>query len=283
MPPIQKFCECKPFIRFAQRLRVTAGRRAFLHLTAYDNRLFYCASGSGSIEIGGQTYEIKKGALMLWNAGNEYSLYTDNEMELLGCNFDYGWGHSYLAAPIPPASTNFDEKSIIERVAFSDAPCLSSVIYLNNMHLCERPLEQIYDEFTKRLAFCNEKMSAAFYSILCDIVREATFALSARGKKSKIEEILLYISEHYHEDITNTILGREFGYHPNYINHLVVQHTGMSLHKYLLNTRINRAIDMLQTTDKPVSVIAGEVGFSDYNHFLKYFKQATGYTTKAFR
>jgi YesN/AraC family two-component response regulator len=37
------------------------------------------------------------------------------------------------------------------------------------------------------------------------------------------------------------------------------------------------------TTDMLVSDIAERVGFKDYNHFLKYFKKNTGYTTRSFR
>lgn len=284
MSAVMKFCDMKPFIRYAQCLEVKAGRRAFLSLTAYDNRLFYCKSGSGEITVDGQVYDIRKGSLIFWRAGSDYSLYTDSDMVLLGCNFDFTLEHAFLSAPIPPSkSSEFNRKSIVETVHFEDAPCFSSVVYLNNMHLIERRLSEIHGEFLKHLAFYNERMSALFHSVLCDVLRETIFSTASSGKKSVIDEILLYVSENYKEELNNATLGRQFGYHPNYINHLVVQHTGMSLHKYLLTARINRAIDLLQTTDMPVSLIATEVGFSDYNHFLKYFKQATGYTTKAFR
>lgn len=42
-------------------------------------------------------------------------------------------------------------------------------------------------------------------------------------------------------------------------------------------------MELLQNTDMPVAEISEQVGFADYNHFLKYFKRVTGYTTKAFR
>lgn len=285
MQTILNFCDTLPFVRYAQRLTVTCSSN-FSSLTAYDNRFFYCLSGNGFININGNTYPIKKGTLMLWPAGLEYDLCAEKEqyMELLGCNFDYTKEHSFLSAPIPPAKANFSERDILERITFSDAPCLSGVIHLNNMHLVEPIALQIFDEFTKHFALFRESMSALFLKILCEVVRESQFlADGANLKRQKVQEILAFVSENYQEELTNSVLGERFGYHPNYINHLVVQHTGMSLHKYLLGIRINRAIDLLQTTDMPVSLISSEVGFADYNHFLKYFKQATGYTTKAFR
>ena len=285
MPTSLQFCDIKPFIRYAQRLSVSDCSN-FSSLTAYDNRFFYCLTGKGHIIIDGKDYPMQKGTLILWGAGVPYDILVDKgeEMELLGCNFDYTQEHSFLAAPIPPAHDSFNEKDILERIFFSDAPCLSSVVYQKNMHLVESTAAEIFDEFTKHFSFFRESMSALFLKILCAIVREEIFSAdSVNRKRQKVQEILAYISENYRLELTNRTLGEKFGYHPNYINYLVVQHTGMSLHKYLLGIRINRAIDLLQTTDIPVSTISAEVGFSDYNHFLKYFKQATGYTTKAFR
>lgn len=277
------FGDIKPFIRYAQRLTVTK-KSNFLSQTAYDNRFFYCIGGSGSVKIDGQNYPLQKGTLMLWRSGIKYDIFCENEMELVGFNFDYTQQNAHLSAPIPPARNDFDETAVLEHFSFGDTPCLNGVVYLNNMHLVEKQAVAIFEEYRRRLSLFETKTSALFVSLLTDIVRESALdSDNIRRSKSKVEEILIYISEHYSEEITNTALGEIFSYHPNYINHLVVQHTGMSLHKYLLSYRINRAIDLLQSTDLTVVMIAEKVGFTDYNHFLKYFKQVTGRNTKDFR
>ncbi len=279
------FSEIKPFIRYSQKLNITPQSR-FLALTAYDHRFFFCADGHGYIDIDGTRYPMNKGCVLIWQAGLKYNIVceSDETMLLLGFNFDYTQNGSLLRAPIPPSGSDFDEASILERLFFTDTPCLNSVVYLNNMHLLEKDIRQICDEYICHRSFYDVKTSALFTSILTEIVRDCMLeGDNIRRSKNKVEEILHYIAQHYNEEVTNRDLGSIFGYHPNYINHLVVQHTGMSLHKYLLSYRINRAIEMLQTTDLPVSEISEQVGFCDYNHFLKYFKRSTGYTTKAFR
>lgn len=279
------FANIKPFIRFAQTLRVNE-RSNFHDCTAYDNRFFYCAEGEGTITIEGKDYPISKGCAVLWRAGLCYDLRADKgqEMCLLGCNFDFTQEHSFLTAPIPPAFKEFEPESIIERVSFGDTPCLNSVVYLENMHLLESNISLICKEYTRHVSLYREKISAIFTVLLTDMVRENMLAGdTSRRSSTKVQEILAYIVEHHYEPLTNASLGVRFGYHPNYINHLVVQHTGMSLHRYLLSCRINRAIDLLQSTDLSVSEISDMTGFTDYNHFLKYFKKTTGHTTKAFR
>ena len=276
------FGEIRPFIRYAQTLKITAAS-AFRGLTAYDNRFFYCADGEGKITVDGREYPMKKGYLMLWRAGLCYSLEGES-MTLLGFNFDYTAKNSCLSAPIPPAGAEFDPAAILERVTFSDAEVLNGVIHINNMHLLEDRIREICSEFDGRRSFYNVKISGIFKAILTETIRECMLERdNIRRSKGRVDEVLQFIADHHSEELTNISLGKKFGYHPNYINHLVVQHTGMSLHRYLLAYRVNKAIELLQTTDMPVSEIAEQVGFSDYNHFLKYFKKATGYTTKAFR
>ena len=53
--------------------------------------------------------------------------------------------------------------------------------------------------------------------------------------------------------------------------------------RYILNTRINRACALLETTDHLLSDIAIEVGFCDQSHFIKTFKKIRGLTPSAYR
>lgn len=278
------FADICPFVRYAQRLKITKASN-FLGLCAYDHRFFFCQSGSGVITVEGKNYPMQRGCLIIWRAGMKYDLKSeDGELLLLGANFDFLSAAKDREAPIPPARTAFMNENIVERVTFSDADCLNGVLYINNMHRVEATLEQICDEYMQNRTHFAVKNTGLFMSVLTEAVRDATLENeNIRRSGKKVEEILAYIAKHYSEEITNSELGRRFGYHPNYINHLVVQHTGMSLHKYVLRFRINKAVELLQTTDQPVIRISEKCGFYDYNHFLKYFKQVTGYTTKAFR
>ncbi len=277
--------EIRPFIRYAQILEVTE-LSPFRDLAAYDNRFFFCAAGSGVITVDGKEYPMKKGYIIIWRPGLRYTLASDEggSMTLLGFNFDYTAKNSYLSAPIPPGGADFDRSAVLEQVTFSDADILNDVVYINNMHLLEDQIREICSEYNSRRSFYNVKISGLFMAVLTETLRECQLERdNIRRSKGKVYEVLQYIADNYAENISNIMLGKKFGYHPNYINHLVVQHTGMSLHKYLLSYRVNKAIELLQNTDMPVAEISEQVGFADYNHFLKYFKRVTGYTTKAFR
>ena len=96
-------------------------------------------------------------------------------------------------------------------------------------------------------------------------------------------KILDYVEQHYAEPLTNRRLAAKFGYHPNYIGCLVLEQTGMPLHRYLLQLRIRHGINLLSTTQMTVAQIAEAVGFRSASYFSQYFKQCTGHTPGKFR
>ena len=53
--------------------------------------------------------------------------------------------------------------------------------------------------------------------------------------------------------------------------------------RYIINTRINRACILLETTDRLISDIALSVGFCDQSHFIRMFKKVRGTTPSKYR
>ncbi|MDY3979684.1 MAG: helix-turn-helix transcriptional regulator [Tidjanibacter sp.] len=52
---------------------------------------------------------------------------------------------------------------------------------------------------------------------------------------------------------------------------------------YINNMRMQRAIELLQSSSKSISEIALEVGFSDHAYFSQVFKESTGFTPSEYR
>jgi AraC family transcriptional regulator len=59
--------------------------------------------------------------------------------------------------------------------------------------------------------------------------------------------------------------------------------TGMPPYRYILQARIQRAQQMLETTNLPISEVATSVGFADQSHFTKAFRRFVGATPKRWR
>jgi AraC-like DNA-binding protein len=78
-------------------------------------------------------------------------------------------------------------------------------------------------------------------------------------------------------------LTRQSALSPCVLTHLFKQTTGLPPHAFLLGCRIQRAKEMLQTTQKSITQIATGLGFSSPQHLAMHFKRETGTTPTAWR
>jgi AraC family transcriptional regulator len=70
---------------------------------------------------------------------------------------------------------------------------------------------------------------------------------------------------------------------PFRLSHGFKNATGVSLHQYVIQRRVERAKVMLRTTAEPIAHIAAAVGFASQSHFTTVFKRMTGATPRAYR
>ncbi len=85
------------------------------------------------------------------------------------------------------------------------------------------------------------------------------------------------------EPLTNARIGEVFGYNPNYVGDLIKSAINYPLHKYIERVRLERAVDLLMTSDVSVGDIAELCGFCDIYHFSKTFKKRFGASPSSYR
>lgn len=277
------FSELHPFVRYVHLLDRNI-QECTNDVYAYDNRLFYCLSGKGTITIHHTEYPVKAGTLFLWKSGVPYQYAPDKEnpMKLLAINFDFTHANSDSVIPIPPDHTNtYAANRQLESIHFTDADIFNEPVILSAQNYLVEKLMELHKEYQEKKKFYHQRCSGLLLNILSQI---AVIGDSQTEKANRVvDAVISYMNDHYANDITNHALGELFGYHPNYLNQLFTQYTGESLHHYLQNIRIMHAISLLQNTDLSVSTIATNVGFRDSPHFSRYFKEKTGYAPSDFR
>ncbi len=99
---------------------------------------------------------------------------------------------------------------------------------------------------------------------------QSVHKLQHNTKNKNIQDIIDYLHLHYNEPLSNSRLGKHFGFHPNYLNHLVSEFTSMPLQQYLIHIRLNKAMTLLQHTDMSISEIASEVGYNSVHYFSRH-------------
>ena len=78
-------------------------------------------------------------------------------------------------------------------------------------------------------------------------------------------------------------LSREVGVSLGYLSRAFKRSTGISPHQYILQTRVNRARQLIKATSRSLAEIAEQVGFADGSHMTTVFLKLTGKAPSHFR
>ncbi len=91
-----------------------------------------------------------------------------------------------------------------------------------------------------------------------------------------VEQAVTYIKEQYASDVSLGEIAESIGITESYLSRLFKQKTGYSYVEYLRNTRLHRAMEMLQDQSRRVNEIAYQTGFRDMSYFSSIFKKHFG-------
>ena len=93
-----------------------------------------------------------------------------------------------------------------------------------------------------------------------------------------------YIEAHYHEyDISLNSVAASVNLSPNHFSAIFSQELGETFIEYLTKIRMEKAKELLSTTDGPVADLAYQLGWASSNYFCTVFKKYTGVTPLQYR
>jgi YesN/AraC family two-component response regulator len=97
----------------------------------------------------------------------------------------------------------------------------------------------------------------------------------------RIKQVKEYINRHCASKITVAQMAELAGLNSAYFGLLFKKETGLSMHQYLMQIRIQYAESMLSTGQHKVVEVAHACGFSDEIHFYRNFKLIWGFPPSA--
>lgn len=123
-------------------------------------------------------------------------------------------------------------------------------------------------------------------AVLCEIMNQmSTFHkyASADNKNQLYNDIIDYISWHVCENIKINELADYFGYNDKYLSTFFRRMSGIPLKQHILQAKMDHAKAELSDTNRSISQIAYNIGFSDSHNFSNAFKKITGLTPSEYR
>ncbi len=115
---------------------------------------------------------------------------------------------------------------------------------------------------------------------LCELLTEAE---SERSEDS-FSWVLRFVDEHaYDSDFSANTVADYCGRSLSGFSHLFRSQTGTTFREYLHRARMERACELLRSTEMPVGEVVREIGYADATSFIRKFKREIGATPAQYR
>ncbi|CAM4465792.1 AraC-like DNA-binding protein [Paenibacillus endophyticus] len=224
--------------------------------------LLYLAQGAGRLTVNGQSCGFERDALFIYPPGKTMSveLATEPDSELYVVSFDWfrlaeqtDAGRSYMRELSFPLEGRLQ---------------LSGSLFKRYLYLLAAGEDQ------GRSPLLAQQHLSDLLQILLQHARPA----AANELSDRLRSTLDYMQNHYREEIRVDKLAELARLHPSYYSQIFKKAMDKTPVSYLTHLRMNKAKEMLLTTNKPVNDIAADVGYVDEFYFSRRFKDTNGYS-----
>lgn len=225
--------------------------------------LLYSVSGKGLLTYEGQEYKINPGQAVYIDCmpHHKYQIVGDDLWEFYWVHFYGGMSDAYYEifraenGPVTGDMSRSELKQIFVQL---------SAVNLRNEKAAE--LE------TSRLLL-NLITTVIMEPMLCETAKMPEYIRGA----------VRYIEDHFAEPLSLDRIASHLSVSKFHLSREFKKYIGDSPGEYLIRCRINKAKELLKTTDLPIGQIAELVGVASEHHFREMFKQRTEETPGQFR
>lgn len=186
--------------------------------------------------------------------------------------------------------TQFPFKCYYVHMTLPDGPLQDALMQTEDFIPTNRQetYERIFTRLIKHYNFLSPMEEILVQSLLLELIytvikdSAVTPAGKAVGQDSAADKAIRYIGEHLTEDLSLETVARAISLSPVYFHNAFKAATGKTLHNYIEEQRIKKAIHLLQTTDASLTKIAYACGFSSQSYFSFVFKRRMGQTPRSY-
>ena len=120
----------------------------------------------------------------------------------------------------------------------------------------------------------GDKIGTATHNVSCKATEKSM---------SVVETAKEYIQNNYSKDISLDDVSRTVNISPYYFSKIFKEETGEGFVEYLTGIRIEKAKELLNTTEYSIKEICSMVGYADPNYFSRSFKKNVGVTPTEYK
>lgn len=231
----------------------------------YDSfLLMYIKNGKGYLEIDRKEYPFHTEDAVLVDCYKPHIYTTTKDSEILWVHFDGSTSRNYYAEIV---SESGFVCSVRDPISF------------------EKDLNRLFLMISSGKAVSDALCSYYIIKVLTDLIinNEQLKSVEKEQTASVIEEIVTYINNNIHAQLSLNDLSGRAGLSPFYFTRLFKKETGYTPHEYIILSRINVAKFYLKSSTSSIKDICFSSGFSSESSFCSTFRKVCGMTPSEYR
>lgn len=226
--------------------------------------LKYCTAGEGWLEVDHTRYEIKAGDLLLLNnaRAHRYGANKENPWTVSWAYFEGTLGAYYYDLLMGTSKTPV--------IAYGHDPKLDA-LFLEILSIMDKGYAQQY----------HLHISNLFKTLMSTL--HLNMQAGANHTAFQLEDSIRYMLQNLHQSLTLDELAKPFPLSKDHFTKLFKQQYGFTPIDYFIHMKMQKACELMGTTDFSLIYIAQQVGFVDYYYFSRLFKNKIGMSPKTYR
>ena len=213
-----------------------------------------------------------------YNIRQARDVFLDHRIDLMICDIEMPQGNGLdLLAWV---RENYSSTKSILLTCHADFQYAKKAIHLGSLEYLLKPVifSELKDVIRKAISIiAKEKRLSISNETYGDNQKQGI------KEQSIVEKTKQYIAEHMDYDLTRESIAGKFYLNPDYLSRVFKKETGFSISDYLIHERIRIAKDLLVNTDMSIREIVSSVGYTNFSHFSKVFKNITNLNPLTFR
>lgn len=223
----------------------------------------YTASGSGILEYRDNVYQLEPFQLFWIDCQNYQKYYTNPEVGEWHQVWIHFWGKS---------CKKYYDMFIKENNG-------KNAVTMSTNNRIREQIERLIVMYKEGNKLSSDTRAI---SVITDLMTQCMLATSVADSHSPypefIKDAIAYIQNNYQSKISLDILAKELSVNKYHFHRMFKKFLGTTPNEYVITTRLNKAKELLRTTNLQVNEIAPLVGIDNVSHFINTFKKAEGST-----
>lgn len=234
--------------------------------------IIYCFNGSATLHVSYEDIILEEGDIISCDPHDIHSLKSDEENLFVSFYFDLT--DSLFGIPDLPYMFFVCERYVLRKEKQDEIQNLKHLLLTMLYFYCFPHPKVSQTETFRNLSEKVIKLMMEQFHFYDYAANTTVFSPEA---KSRFERIYVYTNKHYSEKLTVSKMCEIEPLNANYLSHFLKK-TSFTGFSHMLNfMRIYNSAIMLMETDKNISDISLDVGFSDskfyYRHFKTWYRQ----------